>query len=549
MKIKNRKWVKWVAIVFVAIMLVLTFFSNTILNATLTEVSAKRVVAGTVSPEITGSGITEVAGLKNILAEGMGEVTAVHVTVGQTVYEGAPIMDIQPKDDGSLANLKAQLADAELNYTRALLTAGISQGNTNELKRLNASLDAAQEMVTKAKTYQSEKKKLDGELAKAESALTEAQTAYNKAMKDVTADLRHAENALSDAQATLANAESNVAYYEKLYAETEPENPDLVAARKVLAEAESAVHNGENLLYSTQNAYNQAERDARPALEQAQNNKAALDEKCMALDEKYAGTPDLSAAQAEVLSIQDQITLHKANLEAADVEDEITALDLEQQKKQIEEMKTALAELEIKMESKSILAEGEGVIAELPFVPGQSYDYGMTLCAIHAKADSYVMRVTVPVKMAEMAKVGTEAFVVNAEGGDYHALLREVGPNEEDPTGSRDLIFDVSGFSASANLYLAIRMPLSSTEYQRVIPNQAIYRDNNGDFVFVVDSKTTPMGSRSSVRRVSVEVIESDSAYSAVEGDLNDQNYVVTLSNGPISDGDRVRLGTGGGVG
>ncbi len=92
-------------------------------------------------------------------------------------------------------------------------------------------------------------------------------------------------------------------------------------------------------------------------------------------------------------------------------------------------------------------------------------------------------------------------------------------------------------------------MPLSSTEYQRVIPNQAIYRDNNGDFVFVVDSKTTPMGSRSSVRRVSVEVIESDSAYSAVEGDLNDQNYVVTLSNGPISDGDRVRLGTGGGVG
>ncbi|MBR5868569.1 MAG: hypothetical protein IKZ21_03925, partial [Clostridia bacterium] len=445
MKFKNRKWVKWVAAAFVAVMLVLTFFSNTILNATLPEVSAKRVVMGTVSPQITGDGITEVAGLTNILADGMGEVTAVHVTTGQTVWAGVEVMEIQPKDDGTLAELKDQLADAELNYTRALLTASISEGSSNELKRLNTSLAAAQEQVSKAKAYQSEKKKLDSEIAKAKTDLAEAEAAYKKAMAGVTADLENAQYVLSDAQATLANAETNVAYYEKLYAESEPENPELVAARKVLAEAEDAVHNGENLLYGAQTAYTQKEREELPSFEAAREAKEAVDEKKSALEEKYAGVPDLAAAQAEVLSLQDQITSYKVSLEAADVEDEITALDLEQQKKQIEELETKLSELEARLEPKTIVAEGDGVIAELPFLPGQSYEYGATLCAIHASADSYVMRVTIPVKMAEFAKPGTEAFVTNAQGGDYKAHLREVAPAEEDPTGSRDLIFDISG--------------------------------------------------------------------------------------------------------
>lgn len=36
-KVKNRGWVKNVAIIFLAVMLVLTFFSNTIMNTSLPE--------------------------------------------------------------------------------------------------------------------------------------------------------------------------------------------------------------------------------------------------------------------------------------------------------------------------------------------------------------------------------------------------------------------------------------------------------------------------------------------------------------------------------
>ena len=41
-KVKKRTWVKDAAIVFLAIMLVLTFFSNTILNRTLPEAATAR---------------------------------------------------------------------------------------------------------------------------------------------------------------------------------------------------------------------------------------------------------------------------------------------------------------------------------------------------------------------------------------------------------------------------------------------------------------------------------------------------------------------------
>ena len=53
-------------------------------------------------------------------------------------------------------------------------------------------------------------------------------------------------------------------------------------------------------------------------------------------------------------------------------------------------------------------------------------------------------------------------------------------------------------------------------------------------------------GSRTTVRRVDVSVLESDSQYTAVEGNLTASDYVVTLSSAPLQDGQSVRLGSEG---
>ena len=47
--VKKREWVKTVAIIFLAVMLVLTFFSNTIMNHSLPEVATANVTSGTIN--------------------------------------------------------------------------------------------------------------------------------------------------------------------------------------------------------------------------------------------------------------------------------------------------------------------------------------------------------------------------------------------------------------------------------------------------------------------------------------------------------------------
>ena len=54
-KIKN------IAIIFLSIMLVLTFFSNSIMNYSLVEVSTQYVYGGSITTKVRGSGTVEAA--------------------------------------------------------------------------------------------------------------------------------------------------------------------------------------------------------------------------------------------------------------------------------------------------------------------------------------------------------------------------------------------------------------------------------------------------------------------------------------------------------
>ena len=53
---KRREWVKTAAIIFLSVMLVLTFFSNTIMNYSLPEVATQYVESGTITAKIRGIG-------------------------------------------------------------------------------------------------------------------------------------------------------------------------------------------------------------------------------------------------------------------------------------------------------------------------------------------------------------------------------------------------------------------------------------------------------------------------------------------------------------
>ena len=77
MKVKNREWVKNAAIVLLAALLVLTFFSNTIMNRNLPEVATQYVSDGTINAKVRGTGTVTANGNNVVKAEETREITAI----------------------------------------------------------------------------------------------------------------------------------------------------------------------------------------------------------------------------------------------------------------------------------------------------------------------------------------------------------------------------------------------------------------------------------------------------------------------------------------
>ena len=89
-------------------------------------------------------------------------------------------------------------------------------------------------------------------------------------------------------------------------------------------------------------------------------------------------------------------------------------------------------------------------------------------------------------------------------------------------------------------------MPVSvgqqSANYDTIVPNSAVREDNNGKFILVVETRSSPLGNRYYATRVDVEVLASDDTQSAVRGGLYGSEFVITTSTSPIEAGQLVRL-------
>ena len=80
----NRKdMVKNVAIAFLSVMLLLTFFSNTIMNYSLPQVAAQQISSGSISPQIRGTGTIEAEDPYNVTLKETRKVSGVAVKEGQ----------------------------------------------------------------------------------------------------------------------------------------------------------------------------------------------------------------------------------------------------------------------------------------------------------------------------------------------------------------------------------------------------------------------------------------------------------------------------------
>ena len=196
-KPKNREWVKNAAIVFLAVLLVLTFFSNTIMNRTLPEVATAAVTDGSIVAKVRGSGTVKANGNHDVKATQTREIRSVMVKVGQEVKTGDPLFVLGAGDSAELEAAKETLRDLQYAYQKA----AVNMPNFSYTTQVRA-VEVAER-----------------NLAAADKAYLDAKTTYdlmkeNLADKDTLDKLSDAEKAMKDAYNNLISVQAS---YDEAY--------------------------------------------------------------------------------------------------------------------------------------------------------------------------------------------------------------------------------------------------------------------------------------------------------------------------------------------
>lgn len=238
---KRRGWIKNVTIIFLTVMLILTFFSNTILNWSLPEVSGQYAGYGQIKTSITGSGTVKANMTYTITSKDTREVKEVLVKKGDHVEAGQSLILLEDFENADLTAAEDSLKDMEYNYEVKLVNHNNSDSSTeiNDLREQLAALrkekekaDSLDRQITGAeeivKIYDSDYKRYTNSVANLEktvSELTSGDAANSAELAEKIAAYEAAAQNLADAKTALETANN-------IYNEISDESDTSYAAAK-----------------------------------------------------------------------------------------------------------------------------------------------------------------------------------------------------------------------------------------------------------------------------------------------------------------------------
>lgn len=537
---KERKdKIKNVAIIFLIIMLLLTFFSNTIMNYSLVEVSTQMVSDGKITSKVRGSGTVEASETYAVTISESRKIATVEVKTGDTVQTGDTLFTLEDAKSSELQEAEKSLASLKKDYETAALQSGltiseleaIEQGTTtslkdkmNQLSSLQAAVDNAEAAVTAAQTKVND---LEAKKTEAESATVDT-SAEQKALNDATATQTSAENKV---ELLTIDVESN-----KFYSYTDEQiaalkGDDKKAYKKFVA----------------------LKDDLTKAKKDLENCKTAVTQATSALESKKESGDSSNTSQ--VNSINNQLTLANQELTAAQKaqedaeaalkeisEGQVTEVTLASQYSDILEQQKVVDDLQDKSIDAVITSPISGTITEIAYTAGQTVAADEAIAQIQPENKAFTLSFTATANQAKKLKVGDKAEILNNwYGANISAQVSSIRRDPQDKQNCT-IVCTMSGDVSSGDSY-TLSVGEQSANYDYIVPTSAIREDSNGKFILTIRAKSTPLGNRYYAQRVDVEVITSDDSQSAVSGALDSYGvYVITTTTKPVEAGQQVRL-------
>lgn len=648
--VRKREWVKTAAIIFLAVLLVLTFFSKTIMNASLPEVAAQQAASGAINARIRGSGTVEASEVYNVTIKQTRKVASVLVKTGQEINVGDTMFVLEAEDSDELKQAETDLETLQQNYDKSLIEAGNTAAQENydvqkardaynealAIYRQYSTMDASQLATQKAaadaklKELQTAKTTIDNQLTKlkadekytaAQATITEQEATIKtleaekeKLLETLPASYKDCRNA-SQYQTLIndtlkdENYIRNLARYEKNFAAFSSlcdndyaimkecyEHIESMRRRIEGGTVKTPVDEGGNTIYAlttdeTAEIYKEAFKalapfyygypkdpadgllnwqdqlkiatvndkiaDANDAINNPTNGaktivgnyERSIDDLTKQSDSLDAQINDQQAAVDKLSSAASAAETVKSTKQA--LEDIIfkqnlgdsSSVDMEASKKAIERKQAEVDKLRENADELEVKSSVSGTIASINASAGKSIGgEEQPLATINVTDRGFTVKIDVTNDQAKKVKTGDTAELVNFWGGDAVATLDQITSSQT--AGNRTLVFTLTGdIQAGQNVTLSIGQ--KSANYDALIPLSGLREDSNGKFVYVLESKSSPLGSRYIATRVTVQELARDDKSAAVSG-ISAGDFIITTSNKPVEAGKQVRLADNG---
>ncbi|MCR4649406.1 MAG: HlyD family efflux transporter periplasmic adaptor subunit [Lachnospiraceae bacterium] len=666
-KHNKREIVKNIAIVFLVIMLILTFFSNTILNRTLPEVSTQMITSGTVSSQVRGEGNVETEDPYNLTINETRKIKGVLKREGDHVDVGDIIYTLEGEVSEELTTAKNDLEELKQEYDLSVIDSGLSSAEAAQIEAgvtvktgsILSVLEAKDKEATALRGQLDEKNKQKDDL-EYKISLEENSSADPTDTSAEERALEAAENALDAAKDRLSNAketlESYIAAkeaietkntaienyhraYDEYYGTSEtmgakekcdkaemdydakksdykkkyddyqkkvedyqtksseyladPSNAD---KEKAMKDAEIAKNNAQTAMDNALKAKDKAEIDFNAAKTAKENAQSALTVAEQAMKEAEAiqvivpTEEEMNAAQNEVNSAQQDVTAKEAQVadarkklndkknsgssssnesalkkELKEVEksieelndkiekiekerddflsEEKTKLGLEKKYQEVLKKQEEIKELEEKALGGEIKSPVAGTIVSTAYSTGEKTEAGGTVAVIQIDGKGYKLSFPVSAKEARNVKVGDDVTIENSwYYGDIQVNLVAIQPDKTNTRDGKILVFSLTGDSVQAGQNITLSVGQKSSNYDFIVPISALHEDNDGNFILIMQERSTPFGTRYIAKKVEAKVLAKDDKVAAIDAELLGYEYVITNSSKELEKGDQVKL-------
>ena len=564
-EVKNRTWVKDAAIIFLAVLLVLTFFSRTILNASLTEVATQQVKQGTITARVRGTGKVVANGNNNVKSKATVTIAKVMVKTGQEVKTGDVLFVLGAGDSDELEAAKNTLFELQASYDAAAASMPISSGFVREQNQIEKNrknmVEAERYMneianILKAQeTPDTEKTSISG------SEITELVAQKDALMLELEQMRTERDTHQNAIDVALNEYEAAKILHEEL-----EKIPDSELTEEEKAKLKNDIENAKTTEENAKINYETAKKEHDFEVQRINADVLALETKFEAIQNKLTQLETEKTEISSATEIYQSKYTYQNYLDAKrDYEDacadyvsaqadlmysaasagqsvNVAYINLQNIQSKIDRQKEKIKELAGEGDEKTITAPVSGTVTEVNCTSGDTVIRDDILAVIEVADMGYTVSFSVTNDQARRLRVGDEATISNFYwGNEIKATLKSIATDKENPQNKKVLTFDLEG-NVTSGSELTISVGQKSANYDLVVPNSAIRSDNNGKFVLAVSAKNSPLGNRYIAKRVKVDILAEDDTNSAVTAELESGDFVITTTSAPVSGGEQVRL-------